>query len=253
MSSTPGIVPVKKHQFLFGDAAFDIAYILQDKVFTKPTAERDGIHIEGTDYSKPVLVTNCTVDFSDCTEETDELVSVVHGGIVIFDHCTFRCGRKAALIGTGDKGEIGSKAFFVDCEFSDFGRRGPEVQSHSLVRMKNCTIRNWGSSKFFDTRNFAAWVHDGGYLCIDSCTFIQHNSVFNHLFEDVGNHIGNMFNEGRRNGSILKGILYCMRHPIHCLLPGVWRGAICDDSDSILICLNCDTKGIVYLQRNAGF
>ena len=98
MSSTPGIIPVKKHQFLFGDAVFDIAYILQDKVFTKPTAERDGIHIEGTDYDKPVLVTNCTVDFSDCTEETDELVSVVHGGIVIFDHCTFRCGRKAALM-----------------------------------------------------------------------------------------------------------------------------------------------------------
>lgn len=253
MSSTPGIFPLG-HEYLYPykNLLLDCWSILVNQLYTRPTVEGDGIHIEGSDYPKPVLVRNCTVDFSECKDDTDELVSVVHGGIVAFEDCVFKNGRKACLIGTGDPGEQKSLAFFSNCTFENFGRRGPEVQSNSICFMENCTIKNWGDPDYFDTRNFGAWAHDNGQLIMDNCTFIQSFRVeqAKNIVADIGNHIGNVFNEGyfRNNNNILYGIWNIFKHPMQAFLPGIMRGAMGDTNSNITL-YNCKAKGLVYLQH----
>ena len=163
----------------------------------------DGLHIE-----KNVLVQNCTIDMTN-QPKTDEVFSVVKNGNAVVEHTTIRGTNKLILIGSGDKNGVGVVEF-NNCIFENGCRRFPEVQDGYIVICNNCTIRNWGLKKFFETmphqnRAFGSWVHGkGSRLVMNDCKFEQ-DSFFQlgglwNMLKDLGNQIGQAFNDEKFRG-----------------------------------------------------
>lgn len=202
------------------DSDFDVVY--RDLVFTRPTIKQDGIHIG---RSVKALVDHCIIDFKSA-EDTDENVSVIDGSTCLVKNSTIINGKKAILIGSGDNPALDANNVvgMHNCVIKNAGRRCPEIQDSGRCFMDHCIIENWGDPDFFDTRNFGIWVHNGALLTAEHCIF-KNSWSFQHLFTDIANHIGNVFNEGFEvSNSILDGLINCVLHPVQCLLPGKCRG-----------------------------
>ena len=188
-------------------------------------------------------IKKCIINFSDVpSKNQDEAISGVCGANVeVFDSVIIG-SIKALLCGNGDFTEEDKrngewridKCFMLNC-----GRRLPEVQS-TKVTMTDSWIHNFGAA--FDVRTFAAWVHSGGELTIKNCIFTQssffHSGIIN-FFKDMGNHIGEAFNELKTGETKLRDFV----------LMGACRGATSTKS-GILNVDNCyKNKSWIFLEN----
>ena len=102
---------------------------------------------------------------------------------------------------------------FDHCVFKDFGRRGPEAQDGATVILNKCVIWSWGIRDLFSVRSFAGWAHTDASIVMNDCVLIQEHfnqSGWLNMLIDIGNHIGNDFNEGSLS--------------LRSLIPGTMRG-----------------------------
>lgn len=178
---------------------------IHDRVITTPQIEGDGILIRGSDGNSDVIHT--LVDFSGLPTKApalDEAASFVDYPVVYVERCRFVGAGKLCLCGSGDNVPQGGYVQFHECIFENFGRRGPEVQDGIIVELSNCLIRNWGIPDRMDTRNFAAWAHDGGEIIAQDCVFWQ-DTIWHgvqHFVKDIANWIG--YSWKRKSWNILE-------------------------------------------------
>ena len=187
---------------------------IKDIIVTCPDVNGDGICVKPNESGRVISIKNCIVDFSDLdTESLDENISFVCGANAIIQNSVFTNGIKLVLCGNGDHPQADKNMFveFDSCVFKDFGRRGPEAQDGATVILNNCVIWNWGIKDRFDVRSFAGWAHSGASITMNNCVLIQerfNQSGWYNMLVDIGNHIGNDFNEGSLSWkSLIPGII----------------------------------------------
>lgn len=187
------------------------------KIIYTPNQHKDGLTLEGNGgtYNLEHII----IDFGEYTGEIDENISTVNGCKAIISNSVFRNGIKLALHGSGDnpQQDIHGRVIYNNCIFENFGRRGPEVQDGIMLTLNNCIIKNWGDPKYFNKRSFGSYCRNGSRLVFNDCVFIQNKFWKNtkQFFVDIGNHIGNTFNEFIETNQF--SLTNC--------LPGVMQGA----------------------------
>lgn len=181
-----------------GQILSDEPVIIERRRITAPPEYKgDGLGLtDGRDY----IVRSCIIDLSLWPlDYMDESASVTKGSSARFENCVIRGAGKLFLTGCGDAdwypAEKGKSVTFYHCILEDFGRRGPEVQDGMYVGMRECLIRNWGITSRFDTRSFAGWAHNGGYIWAQDCVFWQDKFRWSNFFKDLGEHIGQAWND----------------------------------------------------------
>lgn len=193
--------------------------------------DKDGL---GLWNGKTYHIHDCIIDMSQCNpDDVDEAFSVTYGSSALVERCVIRGAGKLILCGSGDKEQAENEKFkfveFDSCILEDFGRRGPEVQAGMQVIMRKCLVRNWGSTDYFNVRNFGAWAHNGGSITAVNCIFIQENSIFSkNFFADLVSHVGQAVND--------EGLLALLNPSTY--VPGICRGltATCGGKVSALSC-----------------
>jgi hypothetical protein len=125
-----------------------------------------------------------------------------------------------------------------DCIIQNFSRRGPEAKFQYKVNMRRCLIRNWSHPDFFHVRSFGAWAHAGGDIYAESCVFWQDKFFNGHFWEDLGNHIGEAWNEGSWD-------------PRDYLMPGVCRGLTAGPGGTVQA-VDCYAPWFVQIQNHKG-
>ena len=189
---------------------------IKDIIVTCPDVNGDGICVKPNKSGSVISIKNCIVDFSDLdTESLDENISFVCGANAIIQNSVFTNGIKLVLCGNGDHPKEDQKMFieFDHCVFKDFGRRGPEAQDGATVILNKCVIWSWGIRDLFSVRSFAGWAHTDASIVMNDCVLIQEHfnqSGWLNMLIDIGNHIGNDFNEGSLS--------------LRSLIPGTMRG-----------------------------
>ena len=189
---------------------------IKDLIVTCPDVNGDGICVKLNESGRVISIKNCIVDFSDLdTESLDENISFVCGANAIVQNSVFTNGIKLVLCGNGDHPKEDKNMFveFDSCVFKDFGRRGPEAQDGATVILNKCVIWSWGIRDLFSVRSFAGWAHTDASIVMNDCVLIQEHfnqSGWLNMLIDIGNHIGNDFNEGSLS--------------LRSLIPGTMRG-----------------------------
>lgn len=198
---------------------------ISDKIITCPDTNGDGICVKPNPDGHVITIDGCVVDFDGLDNDSlDENLSFVCGANARVKNSVFTNGIKLVLCGNGDYPKEDRKMFieFDHCVFKDFGRRGPEAQDGATVIFNHCVIWNWGIHDKFNIRSFAGWAHTGASITMNNCVLIQdrfNQSGWSNMLVDIGNHIGNDFNEGSLS--------------LESLMPGTMRGLYASTGGSV--------------------
>lgn len=194
----------------------EICDSISGKIITCPDSNGDGICVKPNPDGHVITIDSSIVDFTGIESESlDENLSFVCGSKAIVKNSVFTNGIKLVLCGNGDypKEDRNMYVEFDHCVFKDFGRRGPEAQDGATVILNKCVIWSWGIRDRFDIRSFAGWAHTDAKIIMNNCVLIQDHFTqcgWSNILVDIGNHIGNDFNEGSLS--------------LRSLIPGIMRG-----------------------------
>lgn len=194
----------------------EITESISNTIITKPDENGDGLCVKPNPNGYAIKINDCKVDFNGTEPSAlDENVSFINGVSAIISNSVFTNGIKLVLCGNGDHPITDRKMFvqFNNCVFKDFGRRGPEAQDGATVILNKCVIWSWGIRDLFSVRSFAGWAHTDASIVMNDCVLIQEHfnqSGWLNMLIDIGNHIGNDFNEGSLS--------------LRSLIPGTMRG-----------------------------
>ena len=204
--------------------------IYRQRITSPSVLGGDGLELsDGQHYD----IIECIIDLSGWSlDEIDECIGITHGSSLRCYRSIIRGAGKLILCGCGDKEkthlEKNKFAYFEDCIFEDFSRRGPEVQDGMHVTLYNCLIRNWGCSSSFNynpkmpDRAFGAWAHtEGSTIDAVHCVFWQNRFYrpIKQMLLDFCHHVGQAWNDRGFLG-LLNPLTY---------IPGVCRGLTATD------------------------
>ena len=172
----------------FSKESSDTLIVRNCRILNVADEKEDGIQMLGSGVAH---IEKCYVSNKNSSPDSmDELVSVVQGADVIFDHCYFDHGGKAALIGSGDT--IGAdyrslRATFNNCVFDGCCRRNVYAQ-YGQTNMYRCWVRDWGIPETFYIKSSGARAGKHGQLMLSECIFTQRpfwECVNKNIFSDI--------------------------------------------------------------------